>query len=124
MKKVLVVIILVVAIVGGIIFLQKTSKKEPLKPVAGVEYSVATDKAFIKKNITDIDALVEIPNKDKAKVIQIKDIKAVQKIDEIFKKAYKDDLIIFLPDKTIIYDPSTRTIRDISSKILYENFDE
>ncbi len=78
--------------------------------------------SLIQKSTSEINDLVEIPNRDKAKVFQVNNVKALVSVGEIFKKAYKGDLVVLLPDKTIIYDPSTKTIRDISNEILYESF--
>lgn len=124
--KLVVVLILTAAIIGGAIFLssklntsvnpKKTSSKT-LVPIESVN-----DPAVVQKSTAEVNNLVEIPNKDKAKVYLVNDKKAVEAKNSIFKKAYKGDLIVLLPDKTIIYDPSTKTIRDISNVILYESF--
>ena len=67
----------------------------------------------VKKSIQEVDGLIEIPDKSKAKVIEIIDIKSLQAKSPIFKKAYLHDLVILQPDKTIIFDPLTKTVRDV-----------
>lgn len=74
----------------------------------------------IKKSISDVNNLVEIPDKSHAKVFEVVDVKSLRAKSPIFKKAYPHDFVVLLPDKTIIYDPSTKTVRDISSKVFYD----
>lgn len=81
---------------------------------------IANDPVLVKKSIDDVSKLVDIPDREKAKVAQIKNLEDLQKINTIFKRAYKNDYVIFLPTKTYIYDPSTKTIRDISNISFYD----
>lgn len=124
--KLVVVLILSGLIIGGIIFIGSQNNKHTKQQnntVNTVPVEIIDDKALVQKSTTEINNLVEIPNRDKAKVYQVNDKKEVEKKGEIFKKAYKGDLIILLPDKTIIFDPLTKTIRDISGKVYFdENF--
>ena len=55
-------------------------------------------------------------------MIEIIDIKSLQAKSPIFKKAYLHDLVILQPDKTIIFDPLTKTVRDVSSEVFYDKF--
>jgi len=120
MKKLL-LIVCIPLILLLILNLQHKNKTNSVKSDSSFakSFNQVQNPDYIKKNINDIDALIEIPNKDKAIVVQIKNLKAMQDKNAIFKRAYKDDLVIFLPDKTIIYDPLTKTIRDISKNTFY-----
>ncbi len=124
--KLVIVLIVSGLLIGGIILIGSQNNKL-LKQQKNTEKTVPVEKidnrALIQKSTDEINNLVEIPNRDKAKVYQVNDKKEVEKKGEIFKKAYKGDLIILLPDKTIIFDPLTKTIRDISGKVYFdENF--
>ena len=103
----------------------KYLKKEAIVPTLKTfNESVVTPQSseVVKKSIQEVDGLIEIPDKSKVKVIEIVDIKSLQSKSPIFKKAYLHDLVILLPDKTIIFDPLTKTVRDVSSEVFYDKF--
>ena len=76
--------------------------------------------AVTKKSLSDLDALVQIPNEKDAIVMEVTDQEKIREFDPLFARTYKGDLIVFLPDQTIVFDPSTKTVRDIISKSFYE----
>lgn len=124
MKRLFVVIAIPAIIFVAILFFQKPQSQKGKTDTGTItsSFKPASDPAYIKKNIDSVNLLVEIPDKNKARVIEVIDPKILEQVNKIFKKSYKGDLVILLPDKTIIYDPLTNTIRDISSVSLYEKF--
>lgn len=126
MKKLLVVIAIPLLAFAAILLFHKSSNQvQKEKKVSIKESLIAPDNTqLVRKSINDVDALIEIPNKSEAKVFQIKDLKVIQSKSNIFKKAYKEDLVVLLPDRTIIYDPITKTVRDVSKVKFYDEFSE
>ncbi len=101
-------------------------KDKPVKKDVATSFKEAVtfpnNPELIKKSISDVSNLVEIPDESQAKVFEVVDVKSLRVRSPIFKKAYPHDFVVLLPDKTIIYDPSTKTVRDISSKVFYDEF--
>lgn len=126
MKKLLVVIAIPLLAFAAILLFHKSSNQVQKESKVSIKESlIASDNTqFVRKSINDVDALIEIPNKSEAKVFQIKDLKVIQSKSNIFKKAYKEDLVVLLPDRTIIYDPITKTVRDVSKVKFYDEFSE
>lgn len=124
-KHWLIVLILIPSILGiagfGILIANKTpEQKKQTTQVLGVSAKQDINSAITKKNLSDLDALVQIPNEKDAIVMEVTDQEKIREFDPLFARTYKGDLIVFLPDQTIVFDPSTKTVRDIISKSFYE----
>lgn len=78
------------------------------------------DNDLVKRSTSEVDGFLELADVEKAIVFEIKDKEDLVNLDPLFNRAYQKDIVIFLPNQTIIYDASTKTIRDISSKSFYE----
>lgn len=76
MKKLL-LIVCIPLILLLILNLQHKNKTNSVKSDSSFakSFNQVQNPDYIKKNINDIDALIEIPNKDKAIVVQIKNLK-------------------------------------------------
>lgn len=120
-KNILIGIALGLSIGGIIIFgiLISQKKTQPSTSILTQSTKIDLNAAVVSKNISDLDALVEIPNTKDAVVMEVTDQKMIREFDPLFGRSYKGDLIIFLPDQTIVFDPVTKTVRDIISKSFY-----
>lgn len=124
-KHRLIVLILIPSIFGiagfGILIAKKVPEEKNLgTQVLGVSTQKDIDSAVTKKSLSDLDALVQIPNEKDAIVMEVTDQEKIREFDPLFARTYKGDLIVFLPDQTIVFDPTTKTIRDIISKSFYK----
>jgi len=124
-KHRLIVLILIPSILGivgfGILIAQKNpEQKDHTTQVLGISSQQNINSAVTKKSLSDLDALVQIPNEKDAIVMEVTDQEKIREFDPLFARTYKGDLIVFLPDQTIVFDPSTKTVRDIISKSFYE----
>ncbi len=119
----IVIIALALGVFGFFISRQQTSKtstKQDAQVPFNESYKVSDNKDLVAKSLSEVDQLIEIPDKKNAKVAEIVNLKSLQKKSKIFSKAYEHDIVIFLPTKTIIFDPLTKTIRDISKESYYD----
>lgn len=109
-------------ILGFGILLSKggSGQKNESTPIQGVSKKIDINASGTKKSLSDLDALVEIPNVKDAVVMEVTDQKMIREFDPLFGRVYKGDLIVFLPDQTIVYDTTTKTVRDIISTSFYE----
>lgn len=108
---------------GGVIlfgFLISQKKTQPNTSALTQSTKADLDTAVVSRNISDLDALVQIPNKKDAIVVEIVDQAKIREFDPLFARSYNGDLIIFLPDQTIVFDPVTKTVRDIISGSFYK----
>ena len=124
-KHWLIFLILIPSILGiagfGILIANKNpEQKVQTTQVLGVSSKSNINSAVTKKSLSDLDALVQIPNEKEAIVVEITDQKKIREFDPLFGRSYKGDLIVFLPDQTIVFDPVTKTVRDIISKSFYK----
>jgi len=126
MKKYwLIVLILIPSILGiagfGVLIAKKTpEQKNQTTQVLGISSQQNINSAVTKKSLSDLDALLQIPNKKEAIVVGVTDQKMIREFDPLFARTYKGDLVVFLPDQTIVFDPATKTVRDIISKSFYK----
>lgn len=70
--------------------------------------------------LVQVNSLYEIGDNEPVITAVIVDKKPLVKDFPFLNRAYKDDLIITTPKKTIIFSPSTKSIRDISTISVYE----
>ncbi len=121
-KNILVGIALGLSIGGIIIFgiLISQKKTQPSTSILTQSTKIDLNAAVVSKSISTLDALIEIPNKKEAIVMEIVDQAKIREFDPLFARSYKGDLIVFLPDQTIVFDPTTKTVRDIISKSFYK----
>lgn len=116
-KKILITGILVIAI--SIIGILVAINYKPQTPIEK-NTELNLEDSVIRKSVDEVDEQLELADKEKAIVVQIKDKEKLAEFDALFDRAYQNDMVIFLPNQTIIYDSSTKTIRDISSESFYE----
>ena len=124
-KRLPITIIMIISILGitgfGLLIGKSGDQQKSIKTeVLGVSSQQDINSAVTKKNLSDLDALIEIPNVKDAVVTEVTDQKIIREFDPLFARSYKGDLIVFLPGQTIVYDPITKTVRDIISKSFYE----
>lgn len=123
-RKLLLGIILGLGLGGVILFGMLILHKKPIQNTPNSILSKSA-KSFpsgtvLKKNIENLSDLIEIPNAKVAIVMEVTDQKIIREFDPLFGRTYNGDLIVFLPEQTIIYDSTTKTVRDIISKSFYE----
>lgn len=112
-----VVFIIFVIVIPVFIFIAiKNPTHEDKKIIAGANLSI--EKAIQTKNINEVRKLIDVEGE--SIVGQIKNVDELEKLDPQFSRSYEGDVIIFSTDKTIIYDSSTKTIRDIIGKSFLE----
>lgn len=122
-KKLILGIILGLGIGGILLFGSLIINKKPAQDNTTILNQSAKSlpkDAILEKNIENLTGLIEIPNSKDAVVMEVTDQEKIREFDPLFSRTYKGDLIVFLPDQTIVFDPTTRTIRDIISKSFYE----
>jgi hypothetical protein len=119
--------ILVIAFLAGAILLfsklysqlKEGNQKKEFK--VAFEKVVKHDATSAKKDIEILEANKIYPIGDGQPVITaiIHDTTSLQKDFPFLRKAYKGDIIITTPKQTVIFDPLTKTVRDISNVSLY-----
>lgn len=120
LKLKIIAAVLAVLVVSAVFAVTNFNTGPSLKKALEKTASFDVDDALTKKSIAEVDGLLELPEKEKAIVAQIKDKEALVEFNAIFERSYIGDLVIFLPTQTVIYDPATKTVRDISSIVLYQ----
>lgn len=124
-RRILIALILIVSVFGisgfGILIRKNAQQQKSTGiEVPGVSSKADINSAVTKKSLSDLNALLEIPNVKDAIVMEVTDQKILREFDPLFARTYVGDLVVFLPDQTIVYDPTTKTVRDIMSKSFYE----
>lgn len=122
------VAISVIFITGIIIFLFASLNNQPKtqsinSPVEKIT-AVSPEDAKKSVEITAVNKLYEIGEGDPIITAVIVDVKPLAQKFPFLSRAYKNDLIISTPKKTVVYDSSTSTIRDISTVSIYKELQE
>lgn len=125
MNKKILFSILIISIIGttgfGILLFNKPFAEKPINTqVLGQSTKANLNTAMTKKSLSELDALIQIPSVKEAIIMEITDQKMIREFDALFGRSYTGDLVVFLPDQTIVFDPATKTVRDIISKSFYE----
>ena len=105
---------------GSLVMVNKKPSQNTTIKVLNESTNTLPSDALVKKSVASLAELVEIPNEKDAIIMEVKDQKKIQEFDPLFGRSYKGDLIVFLPDQTIVFDPTTKTVRDIISTSFYE----
>ncbi|MDO8335491.1 MAG: hypothetical protein Q7T74_01760 [Candidatus Saccharibacteria bacterium] len=123
-NKLLVTVSVLLLLVGFIVLAARTNKPlSPPQPNQQTFEKIQTlDKEAAKNDVTIIESnkIYDIGDDQPVITAIINDPKPLIGKYPFLKKAYKGDVIITTPQQTVIFDPSTKTVRDIGKISLYE----
>lgn len=118
--------VLVLAIIGLIVarllYINKKNNTQDSPSTNSFVKVKSLDKAALRSDLTIIESnkIYDIGDGKPVITAVINNISSLQEKYPFLKRAYKGDVVITTPDQTVIFDPSTKTIRDISKVSLYE----
>lgn len=75
--------------------------------------TLKTEEALKESMVSEINKLYELPADTEVIVGTITNIEELKSKQKYFEKAKNGDLLLIYPDKTIIYDPVTKTVVDV-----------
>lgn len=123
-NKLFVTILFLMLLVGFIVLAARTNKpvSSPSPTQQPFEKVKSLDQEAVKSDLTIIESnkIYDIGDDQPIITAVINDPKPLIGKYPFLKKAYKGDVIITTPQQTVIFDPSTKTVRDISKTSLYK----
>lgn len=125
-KKTITVIVIscILTIIFILARLNSQHKTEPINNALEKITAISPQDAKKSVEIVTVNKLYEIGEGDPIITAVITDVKKLAERHSFLSRAYKNDLIISTPKKTVVYDPSTSTIRDISTVVIYKELQE
>ncbi len=124
LKNKLVVSLFVLLLIAiGIYFIANLNKPKNDQPTQALSEVKKIEASQIRDNVQIVQSnkIYDIGSDKPVITAIIKDTTPLLGKYPFLKRAYKDDLIITTADQTVIYTPSTKSIRDISKVSLYED---
>lgn len=121
------VVVIIILVVLGLIFVRflyiskKTDTKSTL-PTNSFTQVKPIEKSAVKNDLTIIESnkIYDIGDNEPVITAVLNEFTALKARYPFLKKAYKGDVVITTPKQTVIFDPLTKTVRDISKVSLYE----
>ncbi len=118
----IVVLAIIGLIIGRLLYINKKTNTQNTSPATFFKEVKKIGKTEVKDDLTIIESnkIYDIGDGKPVITAVINNISPLQEKYPFLKRAYKGDVIITTEDQTVIFDPSTKTIRDISKVSLYE----
>lgn len=126
-NKLFVTLTVLLVLFGVIIFISQKNRMEvPPQPKIPLVQVKSLDAKSAKKDLIIIESnkLYDLGDNQPVITAVIQDPEALKKTYPSLHLAYKGDVLITSKEKTVIFDPRTKSIRDLSGQSLYKELSE